>query len=76
MSVKVKCVHCGERVDEFTALCPKCCKPVANKDAPTNVPESPWKWSTTASGKKKVNPLLIGAIAIAAAVILFLIIKM
>ncbi len=73
--MKVKCVHCGEMVNEFASLCPKCGKPVANKDAPTNVPESPWKWSTKASGKKKLNPLIIGALALASALILFLLIK-
>ena len=43
MSVQVKCVHCGTMVNEFTAECPNCKKPVANRDAPVNVTESPWK---------------------------------
>ena len=74
MSVKVKCVHCGELVNEFETDCPKCGKPVANKDAPTNVSEAPWKMSK--QSQKKQSPvipvviiLLIGA---AAAAIYFL----
>jgi uncharacterized membrane protein YvbJ len=54
--VKVKCVHCGEQVSEWTTDCPKCGKPVANPDAPTNVSASPRSWKAT-GGQKKKNSL-------------------
>ncbi|MCP4131073.1 MAG: hypothetical protein GY754_08845 [bacterium] len=75
MTAKAKCVHCGELVHEFTVDCPKCGKPVANKDAPTDVGAVPWKASTKSSGKKSpVIPVIISilVIAIAAALVYFL----
>jgi len=60
MTVQVKCVHCGTMVHEFTVDCPECKKPVANKDAPVNVSESPRNMSTTRYQKKSpVVPIVI-----------------
>jgi len=74
MSVKVKCVHCGALVSEFAAECPNCKKPVANKDAPTDVTESPWKMKKVDYGKKApVIPILIIAIAIIVIAVLLIV---
>lgn len=60
MTVKVKCVNCGTEVHEFTAECPNCKKPVANRDAPVNVTEPPWKMKKIDYGKKfPIIPVLI-----------------
>lgn len=76
MSVQVKCVHCGALVNEFAAECPKCGKPVANRDAPTKVTESPWKMKKTDHGKKSpVIPVVIIALVVIAAVLFFLVLK-
>jgi len=75
-SVKVKCVNCGTLVNEFTAECPNCKKPVANRDAPTNVTESPWRMKKTDYGKKSpVIPILIIAIVILAAAYYFYVLR-
>ncbi len=67
MTVQVKCVHCGAMVHEFTTDCPECGKPVANKDAPTQVSESPRNMSTTSYGKKSpVVPIAVVVIVILA----------
>ncbi|HNX22587.1 MAG TPA: hypothetical protein PKG60_00965 [Spirochaetota bacterium] len=76
MSVKVKCVHCGTLVNEFTAECPNCGKPVANKDAPTNVTASPWKMKKVDHGKKMpVIPILIAVFAVIAIAIYFIAVR-
>ncbi|MDY6933618.1 MAG: hypothetical protein SVZ03_05255 [Spirochaetota bacterium] len=41
--VKVNCVHCGEKVSEWTVNCPNCGKPVANPNAPINTTDTNWK---------------------------------
>jgi len=75
MTVKVKCVNCGTMVHEFTAECPNCNKPVANRDAPVNVSESPWKMKKTDHGKKFpiIPVVIIFSIAIAAILYFFVI---
>lgn len=66
MTVKVKCVHCGAMVHEFTATCPGCGKPVANKDAPVNVAPPPWQKKSVSYGKKSpVLPIAVVIIIIA-----------
>ena len=76
MTVKVKCVHCGTMVHEFTAECPNCHKPVANKDAPVNVTPSPWQKRNIDHGKKfPLIPVVIVLLVIAAAVIIFILKK-
>jgi len=78
MSVKVKCVHCGKLVDEFTNKCPSCGKPVANKYAPTDVPESPSTWKSTSLGKKSYAIYVFVAIAallIIAVAVYFIVLK-
>lgn len=73
MSVKVRCVHCGALVSEFAAECPNCKKPVANKDAPTDVTESPWKMKKVDYGKKApVIPILAIAIVIIVIAVLWI----
>ena len=74
MTIKVKCVHCGTMVHEFTATCPKCGKPVANKDAPVNVTPPPWQKKHANYGKQApVIPLMIGAVLIIAAIAVYFI---
>ncbi|HQO40270.1 MAG TPA: hypothetical protein PK986_07365 [Spirochaetota bacterium] len=72
MTVKVKCVHCGTMVHEFTATCPNCGKPVANKDAPVNVAPPPWqKKHADYSKKSPVIPMMIIAVIVACAAVYF-----
>jgi uncharacterized membrane protein YvbJ len=76
MSVQIKCVHCGTIVNEFTAECPNCKKPVANRDAPINVTESPWKMKKVDHGKKSpVIPIVIASAAVIAAVLYYFLLK-
>ncbi len=76
MTVRVKCVHCGTMVHEFTAECPNCHKPVANRDAPVNVTRSPWKMKNTNHGKKSpVLPIAAALVAVVIVVVLFIIKK-
>jgi uncharacterized membrane protein YvbJ len=74
--VKVKCVHCGAQVSEWTTECPKCGKPVANPDAPTDVSASPRTWKATGQYKKKssIPYIILGIliVVIVVAVIYFL----
>ena len=74
MTVKVKCVHCGVDVKEWDVKCPSCGKPVANKDAPTNVSKSPATWKASGSGKKSSMPMIIGVVVVISAIatVLFL----
>ena len=72
MTVKVKCVHCGTMVHEFTATCPSCGKPVANKDAPVNVAPPPWQKKSANYGKKSMAlPIAIVVVIIACAAAYF-----
>ncbi len=76
MTVKVKCINCGTMVHEFTAECPNCKKPVANRDAPTNQTDSPWKMKKVDHGKKiPIIPIMVVVIAVIAAGIYFLVFK-
>lgn len=50
--VKVRCIHCGKEVNEFESQCPYCGKPTANRHAPTNVGDEPWKWKRDSQAKK------------------------
>jgi uncharacterized membrane protein YvbJ len=54
---KVKCVHCHELVFEMAPECPHCGRPVANKDAPVNVPPMSRKWDK--KHMKKTSPVVI-----------------
>ena len=58
--VNTKCIHCGYAVHEFTPECPQCGKPVANKDAPTDLGKDPWQFKT--NYRKKMSPFLVIAI--------------
>lgn len=72
MTVRVKCVHCGTMVHEFTATCPNCGKPVANKDAPVDVSPPPWKKKNESYGKKiPILPIAVVIIAIVAVALYF-----
>lgn len=74
--VKVKCVHCGEKVSEWTIECPNCGKPVANPHAPTNMFEPNWdpKRGDQYRKKKSLVFILTGIFAFIAiaAIIYFL----
>ncbi len=78
MTVKVTCVHCGAEVKEWTVDCPKCGRPVANKDAPL-VSDYESRWKKSAQQKHNKNsplPYIIGGaivLAIAVAIVVFLI---
>ena len=64
MTVKSKCVHCGAEVGEWTQDCPKCGKPVANKDAP-EVSDMKSRFKSNGSyAKKNTTPYVLGIIAI------------
>ena len=67
--VKVKCVHCGEQVSEWTTDCPKCGKPVANPDAPTDLSASPRSWKATGQHKKSSLQYIILGVLIVVVVI-------
>jgi uncharacterized membrane protein YvbJ len=73
MTAKAYCVHCGKQVSEFTADCPHCGKPTANKDAPTQVKDSPATWKTASQKKNPVPFMVITAVLlITAGAIVFL----
>lgn len=70
---EVKCTHCGEMVYESSTDCPKCGKPIANPDAPTDVPDSPRNWKSTS--QKKDNTMLyiiVGGIIVVAVILILL----
>ncbi|MBN2038952.1 MAG: hypothetical protein JW864_02855 [Spirochaetes bacterium] len=73
MTVKSKCVHCGAEVSEWTQDCPKCGRPVANRDAPM-VSDLGSKFKNGGSyAKKSKAPLMIGIAAIVViAVVIYL----
>ncbi len=65
MTIQVKCIHCGHMAHEFTATCPKCGKPTANKWAPTEVSSPPWNWSRQRRGINPVYPIAAIVIVLA-----------
>ena len=67
--VKVNCVHCGEKVSEWTVECPNCGKPVANPHAPTNVSDQNWNPNRGLQYKKN-NTLLFILIGILTLVVI------
>jgi uncharacterized membrane protein YvbJ len=69
---EVKCIHCGEMVFETSTECPKCNKPIANPDAPTNVPDSPREWRKDVQAKDNMLPVILIGIAVAAIVLFFI----
>ena len=77
--VKVKCIHCGEKVTEWANECPNCGKPVANPDAPTKVSEIKLNQKKIDQyGKKNVLPFILTgilAIIVIAVITYFLILQ-
>lgn len=73
MVAKSKCVHCGTEVSEWTQDCPKCGRPVANRDAPM-VSDMKSKFKNGSSyAKRSKAPYLLGIAAIVViAVIIYL----
>jgi len=60
---KAKSVHCGKEVFDLAADCPFCGKPIANREAPTNVSASPWGWKNRDVGKSNAR-LIIAVVAV------------
>ncbi len=69
---EVKCIHCGEMVYETSTECPKCGKPIANPDAPTDVLGSPREWKKDVQKKNTMLPIILVGIAVALVVLFFL----
>jgi uncharacterized membrane protein YvbJ len=70
MASNSKCVHCGEVVYEWTQDCPKCGRPVANRDAPV---VSDLKSRFKKPGQHRKKSMLPYLLAVVIIVIVFII---